>query len=59
MSGLAASAGADELRRVLNAAGSLAADFVECLPHREQISRSRQSSSDGSGSPDTRMTGTR
>jgi len=28
------------LRRVLNAAGSLAADFAECLPHREQISRS-------------------
>ena len=31
---------------VLNTAGSLAADFVECLPYREQISRSRQSSTD-------------
>jgi len=37
MSGSRGKSAADELRRVLNAAGSLAADFVECLNRPAEI----------------------
>jgi hypothetical protein len=37
MSGSRASVAADELRRVVNAAGSLAAGFVECLNRTAEI----------------------
>src|SRR5215469_6483613 len=44
MSGSRGKSAADELRRVLNAAGSLAADFIECLNRTAEIGAARMPS---------------